>query len=139
MVGVMKQKMVPSRLSAMAPKRFDQWDVVPLVHQHQVCTCKLPIEVERVEVVLRAPKGRVGALEPCNGFVTVLANQVLAAPGVRRLEHLDTVATRQKLSDHSAEKMRIPVIPVGHERVVKHHDAHARSCRTAALRVRISA
>src|SRR4051812_32614414 len=69
----------------------------------------------------------------------MLTNQVLAAPRIARFEDLHTVASRQELSYDPAEEVRIPVIPVRHERVVKHHDAHARSCRIAALRVSSSA
>ncbi len=54
-----------------------------------------------------------------------LRHQIAATPGVARLQHGETVPARQDLRGDATQEMRVAVVPVRHQRVAEHHEAHA--------------
>ena len=110
---------------AMFADATDEFVRVPFVDDDEVSALECVLEIECRERVLRGTQLRIGGMEAANWFLAVFRAQALQAPRILRLINVNAVAARHQLRGDAAEEMRVAVIPVRQERVIKHYDAHA--------------
>ena len=125
MVRVVEQEREAARALAAEADPADEGRLVPLVHQHDVCTVGRRLDVELLRVVEDGPQLGKGAAELVHGAEAVLLEKVAAAPAVARLEDAHGVAAPHELARDAAQEMRVAVVPVGDDRVVEERDVHA--------------
>jgi hypothetical protein len=124
-VRVVEEQPVPAHDCVVSPDRLDQRAIIPFVHQHEVGAVEHAVEIEVAQGIRGAPERRKDPMESGDGLRTVVGHQIGPAPAIGRLEDCCPVPPRLQLGDHTPEKVRVPVVPVGHEGVAEHYDAHA--------------
>src|SRR3954466_8576880 len=124
-VRVVEEQGIPAHNCVVPADPFDQRGIVPLVDQDQLCSLELMVQVDCLRVVWPAPKRRIVAVKAIDGTGTMFGHEVLTAPGVAWFQNRDIVAPSLQLGHDPPEEVGIAMVPIGHQGVVKHHDAHA--------------
>ena len=101
----------------------DQLVIAPLVDDDQVALQRR-LQIQAGEVIQMALQVRIRRSEFLDRAFPVLSDEVLPAPRIPRLEHLDLVPAGQQLGHYAAQKMGVAVVPVREQRVIEHHNAH---------------
>jgi hypothetical protein len=122
-----KEEMIASHQSSVAPDCLDQTVIVPFMDQDQVGTIELAIEVQGLEGVLETLQRGVSPVKSCDSALTMLQKEMLATPGCCRLQYSYPVTASLQLAGDATQEVGIAVIPIGNQRVIKHHDTHADS------------
>jgi hypothetical protein len=98
--------------------------VTPLVHEDQIRVAHRRRRVERPKLIFHAFQARIHVAKTLERLISVLCAKILRAPGIGRFENGDVMATVLQLSDDTTQEMRVPVIPVGLQRMIKKSDLH---------------
>jgi hypothetical protein len=131
-VGVVEQQTEAAAGAAPPADRRHHLGLVPFVDQHQVDAVEHAVECdgEPGRVVGDADEAGVGAGEGRQRCLTVVGEQVVAAPAVLGLVHHHPGAARLQLGDDAAQEVGVAVVPVRHERVVEERHPQAGHART---------
>src|SRR5690349_10748721 len=124
---VMEEEPVLTTCGSVSADGIDQGMVVPFVHQHHVRALELSVQIERRQLVRGTRKRRIRPGEGCHRLSAVLLQEIFFAPGALRLVDAYLMASGLQLGGNSSKEMSVSVVPVRHQRVVEHHDAHAGS------------
>jgi hypothetical protein len=129
MVGVMKEERILPAARAVTANPPNQVGRVPLVHEDEVGTIERPLEVEPVGCVdrkrrcgneagrRRSPLGR----RPSSGA---------AGSSRRRVRKRAPRAAAPVFRHQAAKEMRVPMVPIGYQRVAEDDDFHdSTTCR----------
>jgi hypothetical protein len=103
------------------------------VHQHDVGPVERSIEIERSGIVAIGHQAGIVAVKIEDRLIPMLLEEVLQTPGVARLVRFDLVSAATELVNDTAQEMGVPMIPVGHERMVE-EDELQRPLLAALLR-----
>jgi len=124
MMGVVEQQREPTAAPTHRPDGGHQPGVVPFMHDHEVGVGQGCVEIEAFVVGARREfwVGRPIGVKP--GFSMIL-EQVLQAPRLGRLVGRDCVAAMDEFAQHTAQEVRVAVVPAGGERVSETDDPHA--------------
>src|SRR3954470_19489489 len=126
---VVKQQLECARGPAPATKLFDQPCGSPFVDSYDIGIVECAIEIEcRLDIAadrdaLQQPR----RLD--HRPIAAIADRVLPAPSIARFVDGDLMAKPYQLARHSAEEMRVAVVPAGGDRVTEENEVHARASR----------
>src|SRR5690606_32515674 len=134
---VVKQQTEPAATSPRFTQPGDQGRLVPLVCHHQISAVENATQVQGSRRVAPTSESRKAVLELPERLGAVFQNHVLSTPAVGRFVHLDLVAQVAQLAHQTPEKMRVAVVPAGHQRLIEHHDAHESTPTRCGLRLRL--
>jgi hypothetical protein len=127
MMGVMEEQVITTGHRPVAADGLYQPMLVPFMDQYQVGVGQLTIEVERLPGVLPAAQPRICLVKPGDCIPAVVPHQMFPAPPQRGLHNRHLMAASLQLGHYASQEMGIAVVPVRHQGVVEHHDAHADS------------
>src|SRR5690242_7060879 len=125
MMGVMKQEDIVTVALMMRPNTADEFRLVPFVHEHQLNAIQQTLESQPCQRVGRATQVRVCLTESAQRCRPMLGHEIDQAPAGPGLKHADLVSTGLQFIGNTPEEMRIAVIPIRTQRMVKQGDLHA--------------
>src|SRR6185437_154330 len=125
MMRVMEEQLEAAHSGAMPAELRNQLGRIPLVQDDDTGTLQHAIEIEVRRVIEGAAQSRKSGVEGVDRRIALLLAQVPQAPARQRLEYADLVSTRHQLACHSAQEVRIAVIPVGDQRVAEENESKA--------------
>lgn len=125
MMRIMEEKPISPGARPMLTDPPDQVVAVPLMDQDQIGAIERPVEIEGRRIIQRASKLRERGMEPIDRRPPLLRDQTPKAPPVGRLINKNLMTAREELARDSPQEMGVSMVPVGDQRVIKHHDAQA--------------
>src|SRR6266540_2942150 len=123
-VRVVKQQTVMTFFLPVLAYSPNQLVLVPFVDYDKVRPLQYPVEVEPVDLIRLSFQQGIHLPELPDGNLPLFSHQVAEAPAPLRLIHIHPMPLRHQVGDYAPEKMGVPVIPVGYDRVIKHYNTH---------------
>src|SRR5439155_11606629 len=124
-VGVMKEEDIVRVALMMRPNAAHEFWLVPFMHKHQVNAVQEAIESQFCQGIRRAAQVRVHLAEGAQWCCPMLGHEIDYAPGCPGFKNADLVSLGLQFRGNTPEEMRVTMIPVGTQRMVKQSDLHA--------------
>src|SRR5512145_3328564 len=124
-MSIVKEENVVTVALMMRPNTADEFWLVPFVHNHEINAIQKTIESQPGQGVRGAAQVRVRLTEGTQRCCSMLSHEVDQTPAGSGLKHADLVSPSLQFRSNTPEEMRIAVIPIRAQRMVKQGDLHA--------------
>lgn len=113
-MGIVEGEREAAAFQANAAELGDEGGIGPLMHDDHVGLAgrRFMLEIGSVDP---DPQIREGLAEGRDRSVTLIYDEIAPAPGIAGLERYGLVAAPDEFAHDAAQKMRIAVVPVGHQ------------------------
>src|SRR3569623_1250600 len=124
MVGIVKQEARTRMGGAIFADTTHELMIVPFVHDDEVGAVDQLADLVVLHIVKVAHELGNVPMKVGERARSLIAEEMGETPSAVRFIYLHLVPARLEFAHHATQEVGIAVIPVGHQRVIEHHDTH---------------